>query len=349
MPRPLDMDLDGGLVHDAVVDPLQPVVVPAEHGVVLVHPGAGLHRRIGSDFQLLGAVQDIEQLDRAIDRPAAALVDLQIDRDVDVAGQVDGVLFLVPRAVDFVRDDVEPAFVVDRIVQDVDEVRPGRHVGIGQAFRDALPDLLLGTGLQHPRLVPVGEGPAGIAATTLARRARHEPHDAAVIGRLVEVEVTAADEDRLEAGRTLGRGKDLHRAEIRDPDHADGAVAPGLRGHPFDEVVGVLSQRHATGIVIADMLAFRSARSAHVADHVDIAFLDHTRDVARLDAAVPQRRGTLLRRNGQRERLKFLAIGAERNQGGAGFVTGGVIGVGRKMDAVAHGHAQVFEDLHQDR
>ena len=108
----LDEDADGGLVHDPVVDALEPVLVPAEHLVVLLDEGARLHRRVGADVQLLRALQRVEQLDGAVHGPAAALVDLQVDRDVDVPGQVDRVALLVPVAVEVVHDDVEPGLVV---------------------------------------------------------------------------------------------------------------------------------------------------------------------------------------------------------------------------------------------
>jgi len=52
----------------------------------------------------------------------------------------------------------------------------------------------------------------------------------------------------------LGRSKDLHGAEIRNADHPDHAVAPWLRSDPLDEIVGVLSQRDAAGVVVADVL-----------------------------------------------------------------------------------------------
>ena len=85
-----------------------------------------------------GPLSVVEQLDVAVDGPAAALVDLQVDRDVDVPGEVDRVALLVPLAVELVHHDVEPGLVVLRVVQQVHEVRPGGHVGVLQPLGDPL-------------------------------------------------------------------------------------------------------------------------------------------------------------------------------------------------------------------
>ena len=86
--------------------------------------------------------------------------------------------------------------------------------------------------------------------------------------------------------------------------------------------------------------------AAHVADHVHIAFLDDAGDVTGFDAAVPQRRRTLLRRHGQRQGLQFLAVGAERDQRRARHLGVIVVGVGGQVHTVAHGDAQIFVDDH---
>ena len=156
--------------------------------------------------------------------------------------------------------------------------------------------------------------------------------------------MAAGDEDRLQVRRALGRGQHLHRPEVRDADHADIAVAPGLFGDPLDEVVGVLAQRHATGVVVADVLATRSAAAAQVADHVHVAVLDDARDVAGLDAPVPHRARAPLRRRREGQRLQFLAVGAQRNERGPRFVIGAGVGVGDEGDAVAHRYFEVLAD-----
>ena len=191
----------------------------------------------------LGPFSDVEELDVAVDGPAAALVDLQVDRDVDVRGEVDRVALLVPVAVELVHHDVEPGLVVRRVVQQRGPGSARRRRRGPAAARRRAPRSPRGVRLEHPRLDAVGERPAGVAAAALAGGARHEPHDAAVVGRLVEVVVAAGDEDRLEVRRPLGGGEHLHRAEVGDADHADVAVAPRLRGDPLDEVVGVLAER----------------------------------------------------------------------------------------------------------
>src|SRR5690606_5556373 len=110
----------------------------------------------------------------------------------------------------------------------------------------------------------VGERPAGVAAAALAGGSGHEPHDAAVVGGLVEVVVAARDEDGFEVRGAFGGGEDLHGPEVGDADHADVAVAPGLGGDPFDEVVGVLAERDPAGVVVADVLAAGVAGAADV-------------------------------------------------------------------------------------
>ena len=306
--------------------------------------GTRLHRRVGADVELLGAFQLVEQLDGAIHGPAAALVDLQVDRDLDVRGQRDGVAFLVPVPVELVHHDVEPGFVVLRVVQDVDQVRPGGDVGILQALGDELLQLPGGVLLDHAGLDVVGERPAGVAAAALAGGARHEPHDAAVVGGLVEVVVAAGDEDRLQVRRALGRGQHLHGAEVGDAHHADVAVAPRLRGDPLDEVVRVLAQRDAAGVVVADVLAAGVAGAAQVADDVDVVLLDDAGNVAGLDAAVPHRAGAPLRRRGEGQGLQFLAVGAQGHQRRARLVIGALVGVRGELDAVAHRDAEVLAD-----
>ncbi len=332
------------LVHDPVVDALQPVLVPAEHLVVLFDEGPRLHGRVGADVKFLGALERVEELDGAVHRPAAALVDLEPDRDVDVRREGDRVALLVPLAVEVVHHDVEPRFVVLRVVEDMHQVGPGSHVRVLQAFGDAPLDLLGRVRLQHAGLDAVGEGPAGVAPAALAGCARHEPHDAAVVRGLVEVVVAAADEDGLEGRRALGRGQYLHRAEVGDADHADVAVAPGLGRDPLDEVVGVLAQRDAAGVVVADVLALGRAGAPQVADDVDVALLDDARDVAGLDAAVPHGAGPTLRRGGQREGLEFLAVRAQGHESGPGGVAEAAVGVGREGDAVAHRDTEVLAD-----
>src|SRR5262245_59378215 len=69
-------------------------------------------------------------------------------------------------------------------------------------------------------------------------------------------------EDRLQVRRGLLGGVELLGAESRNPDHADLAVAPWLRGDPLDEIVAVPLPAAA---------AFRFAHPTRRADHVDVA------------------------------------------------------------------------------
>lgn len=139
--------------------------------------------------------------------------------------------------------------------------------------------------------------------------------------------MTAGDEDGLQVRG--GGGEDLHGPEIGDADHADVAVAPGLGGDPFDEVVGVLAEGDPTGVVVADVLAVGVTGAADVADDVDVVLGDDAGDVAGFDAAVPHGAGAALQRGGQGEGLEFLAVGAQGDQ----------------LDAVPHGDPQVLADV----
>ena len=216
--------------------------------------------------------------------------------------------------------------------------------GSSSRSRDALLDLLGGARLEHPRPDAVGEGPAGVAAAALARGSRHEPHDAAVVGRLVEVVVAAADEDRLEARWPLGCRNHLHRAEVRDADHADVAVAPRLGGDPLDEVVCVVAEGHAARVVVADVLTPRGSRAAQVTDDVDVVLRHDAGDVAGLDAPVPHGAG---RRWGGVVRARAwisLPYGLSATSAGRGRLLDAVVRVGGQRDAVAHRDREVLVD-----
>ena len=224
------------------------------------------------------------------------------------------------------------------------ERRPPLDIGVGQPRLHPRSELL-GRVLRLHARGDVRDGDAGVAAAALAGRAGHEPHDAAVVRRLVEVVVTAADEDRLQVRRPLGGGVDLHRREVGDADHADVAVAPRLGRDPLDEVVGVLAERHAAGVVVADHLAAGGARAAQVGDDVGVVLLDDAGDVAGLEAAVPQRAGATLRRQLQRLRLEVLAVGAHGDERGPRLVLGAAVHVDGEGDPVAHRHVDVGVDL----
>ena len=215
--------------------------------------GPFLHGWVGQQVELLGSREGLEQLDAAVHGPAAAPVDLHPNRDVDILGQHNRVALLVPVAVEFVHHDVEPQFPVLRVADHVLQRRPALDVRVCQPLFDAPSNLLGRDLLQHARF-DVGDRYTGVTAAALPGSARHEPHDPAVVGGLVEVVVAPGDEDRLEVGRALSSGVHLHRGEVGDSHHAHVAIAPGLFGDPLDEVVGVLAERHTAVVVVADHL-----------------------------------------------------------------------------------------------
>ena len=243
-----------------------------------------------------------EAVDGAVDGPAASPFDLEVGGDLDLVRGVDGLPVLPERSVVGIEHEIQPEIVRLRIVQHVDHVRPVLDVGVGEPLADAR--LVLLARIDAFALAgDVAHRDAAVAAAALARRPRHQPHDAAVIAKLVHVEVAAVHEDRLEVGRRLGGAHHLHRGEVRNADHADIAVAPGLLRHPFDQVADVLALAMAAEIVVAHELTVRAAGAAHVSDHMGIAARDHGADIAGFDAAVPQRARPRLRRQRQRRRL----------------------------------------------
>src|SRR5215831_20129690 len=68
--------------------------------------------------------------------------------------------------------------------------------------------------------------------------------------------------DRLEMRRAKLCRHELLGAEAGNADHADIAVAPGLRRNPFDQIVAVEGAR-ATALRLAD--------AAWIADHMHVA------------------------------------------------------------------------------
>ena len=68
----LHEDFNGRIFHDTRVDPLQPVIVPADHLVVEFMKGTLLHGRQGLELQPLGSLHAVEAVDRPVDGPAAS-------------------------------------------------------------------------------------------------------------------------------------------------------------------------------------------------------------------------------------------------------------------------------------
>ena len=196
--------------------------------------------------------------------------------------------------------------------------------------------------LCHAALVVDAEQPAG------ARRGEVGELDAgnaALVERLaVHVGHALPRGDAGQVGRLFGSDVPLADGERGGPGHSDPAVAPGLLGAPFDEVVAVL------GILLAELLVV-AARVADAADvHVDdgVAVGDPVFGVGGLELR-GRRDGALGHAGRVRDELVgSVLVGALAvvRPGQDGRHLGGVVGgaehVGVQDDAVAHGHRDVL-------
>jgi hypothetical protein len=95
--------------------------------------------------------------------------------------------------------------------------------------------------------------------------------DAVVEGDAVEVKQGDDREDGPEMRGTRGSGHELGDAQIRTPEHTHAAVAPGLRGEPFRDLVGVPG---FLGRKDTRPCSERSARAADVSVGQDVAVSD---------------------------------------------------------------------------
>src|SRR5206468_526716 len=109
----------------------------------------------------------------------------------------------------------------------------------------------------------------------------------------------------FEMWRLLFGGMKLLGAESGDANHAHIAVAPGLSGDPFDQIVAVPLARPA---------ALRLPDAARRADHVHITARHQEMRVASLQRAGPERRPCRLRRQplSYLGTLKVLVVNCER-------------------------------------
>ena len=158
---------DGGLVHDAGLDALHPVVVPAQQFVVVGAPRAGAH--VGVEVHLLGRLHPVEDVHLRLREEAE-------ERAAHVAGHVDLVEALahrplpVVRAVVLVQHEVEEDGVLLGILQQVHQVRVLLQVRIGDGLVHHLLELFRIGVLLHPgadvvgRVAAAGRIGAGIEA-----------------------------------------------------------------------------------------------------------------------------------------------------------------------------------------
>ena len=150
--------------------------------------------------------------------------------------------------------------------------------------------------------------------------------------RLVQIGGHGDRKDRLQMRRPLDRGFELRHREIADPDHADIAVAPGLRRRPFDQVVHVaafLRVEKAEG-------AARTAGAAQVGDHMDVAARDEEVAGARLDES-----------HRRTEILDLPRIGRRCDQHRIAAGLGRPMHVRQQRDAVAHRDRDIVVARHR--
>ena len=219
------------LVHDAVVDALQPVVEEADQLVVPVD----MWRRVG----LVGRVMDPVADERLARRVRAALEHSQ--RGVDVL--------------------VHPA--ADQEHRRREAVVAGRE----GTLPPVRPIVLLAEPLEEPdrgvlEAVEPFRCPGGAAVLGARRHRVHPDHAHGVLRQLgdrgaaaevmdvVGVAVVGRHhrDDRGEVRRVEERDLDRGEAAVRDPPHPDLAVAPRLRRQPLDGVEAVLGL--ACGVLV---------------------------------------------------------------------------------------------------
>ena len=188
-----------------------------------------------------------------------------------------------PRPVDGMIDDL-PMRVHRRLLA-LDRARPGRHRRV------------IGDPLVHEGGVEDAAGIAGVA---------------------VEIAGGVALADAAQMRRLRRGGEILAPAPVGIADHADIAVAPGLRGDPFDQVVAVA----ALLVVEPAPLALRAAGAARLRDHMHVAVRHVEAGGAGFDGVAPLRRLLLdvlgIRRQRQQHRIAAGRLAACRYRRRAG-------------------------------
>ena len=119
----LHENLDRRIFHNTRVDPLQPVIVPADHLVVEFMKGTLLHGRQGLELQPLGSLHAVEAIDRAVDGPAASPFNGKVSRYLDLPGLALGLPFLVKRPIAGVEQEVHDEGMRVGIMEHVEEIR----------------------------------------------------------------------------------------------------------------------------------------------------------------------------------------------------------------------------------
>ena len=224
---PISQTLDRRLVHDAGVDALQPVVVPA-HDLLVVAAGERallVDRR--PDLSLRGASMPLKWPERPVRCMCAYAHQAErVWRDLD--------------AVVAVCRPAAPSRRARRAGASARRRTRGSSPGCRGRSRGSCTSAGRGrqaaprAALELRRLVLLPRDRHRVAARSSACTGRRRMLvDAAVVGGLaVEVGDRVPRHDRLQMRRLLGGDVQLDRAEVGDADHVDVAVAPGAARPP---------------------------------------------------------------------------------------------------------------------
>ena len=134
-------------------------------------------------------------------------------------------------------------------------------------------------------------------------------------------------------GRLLDGSLELYFAVVRVTHHADVAIAPGLLGDPFDQVIAVSA---FLGGVSPGVLALRMSGASRIGDDVDIAPGDDFRGIAGFQVAVPD--GALIERlRWQIQSCSIFAVAGHGQQSGKLAFDIRTKDIDRQADAITHG------------
>ena len=314
----LHPDHDRRLVHHAVLYTLAPVVQPAHHLAEVVDPRSGDGRVRqgvipGTHQHLDGQAARGEravQAQRRVRIPVAPAAD-QERRARDRCSVAHG--------------SVAPVRAVHLVLQPLEQVR----LVVGDvALPDGRPVTGRGLGVRghrvprdHPRPVP-----ADVVV--------HAEQAAAVVAVVRVAIVGEVDrDDRGEVGRPVRRDLERGEAAVGDPDHVHVAVAPRLRGEPFDRLGAV---RLLLECVLVGVDALRGASAADVHPGDDVAMSREVEVVVRdrrIDLVLAVR--DVVHHDGKRRRGREVIAAVVRD-----------IEVRREPHAVGHGDVDVLDQHH---
>jgi hypothetical protein len=276
---------------------LEPVVIPAEQLFAMGGPGTGIH-----------VLEQVELFERCVGQ-------LVVDRGLTYAeGAVEGTANK-GRDGHFVQIPAIGALLVELTILGIEE-----HVKDDGVFVGVAEDLVqIGVLLQiriparlfHPCLQLLGrqllrhggDNVPGSQADAAGMRAGvqavpHQVQNASGIeAALIEVvKVELKGSNTFQVRRLLLGDDKLGEAEVAGADAANIAVAPGLPGHPFDDVIAVLT------LVLgehAGHFPLRTADAAVVAHHIAVAATDKILNIAGFNGGLKHGAAEFLRRGGK--------------------------------------------------